>query len=76
MANSYISSPFFMLTKLRVHFERMVKELPAGSATIIRINPAPVDSEPSLSTSVITITEPTSTALHKIDRALLALPVS
>ncbi len=56
--------------QVRVHFERMVKELPEGRATIVRINPTPVDCDPATTTSVIHIYDGTLTALQKIDAML------
>lgn len=58
------------LPKVRVHFERMVKELPEGRATIVRVNPTPVDCDPATTASVIHIYDGTLTALQKIDAML------
>jgi hypothetical protein len=48
----------------------MVKELPEGRATIVRINPTPVDCDPATTTSVIHLYDGTLTALQKIDAML------
>lgn len=61
------------LPKVRVHFERMVKELPAGQATIVRINPTPVDHDPSTASSTIYLPSSSLEALQKIDAILRKL---
>jgi hypothetical protein len=48
----------------------MVKELPAGRATIVRINPTPVDCDPATASSVIHIYDGTLAALQTIDALL------
>lgn len=58
------------LPKVRVHFERMVKVLPPGRATIIRINPTPVDHDPSTDASVIHLSSGAFDALQKINDLL------
>ena len=48
----------------------MVKELPKGRATIIRINPTPVDCDQATTSSVIHLYDGTLEALQKIDAIL------